>query len=673
MKTYDYIIIGAGSGGLTVAAGLGALGKNHLLVSENIGGECTHYGCVPSKKFLQLSKDPKNSPNPFPQIKAQVKDTLEHDDKILEDYKVNYTLGRANFTSTDTIKITPNDNSKPYHVKFKKAVISTGSSARRFEIENYPNSKILDNETVFSLKQLPKDLTIIGGGPIGVEMATAFSRYGVKVTLATRDHVLSREPREFAHKVIKTLKDNGVEVIEHLGEIKVNKEDITFINNEGEVVTTDPKPEFILQAIGRKPNTNLNLEQANIEVKKSGIQVDSNFRTTNWNIFAIGDVIPLPKFTHLANNQGRFLVKKFLMPLVSYKKTALPAVTFSDPTIASVGEAIANDFTEDILLDLSTSERAIIEGDKISKAILNVNMITGKINKASLIGPSSEHLVNFFTLMINQKISIRKISNFMAPYPTHFSAITSIQGKYLNLFKTNYKKYLTGFLKYNSSRIITAIVWTFMAYVILRTLHTYNYDQARIVEELAKIFRSDMGRLLFIFIYILKSFVPFPAILLTVISGSVYGFIQGVILTVIGSNLSALTGYGLGRFVFASDSDQNNPSEVAGIRKFIAQKPMIATFIARMGGLPFDIISYIAGAMKVPPLSFISGSALGTITGTIAFVSIGTSIQNIEDYENITIDPIYTYIGIAIFIASIISSRFVTKWSEKKHGVSIEK
>lgn len=444
---HDYIVIGAGSGGLLVAVGLLKLGKDVIVVSENVGGDCTHYGCVPSKTLLHLAKGyhSERDLNKKESLKRQALQTVRYmiqsftteEEKIIPENR--YIQGKAQFITTDCITVLSND--KQLDVKAKKRIIiATGSSTLRIKIPGVPNEKLITNEEFFSLNSLPKSISIIGGGPVGAEFATACAAFGIETHLISRSY-LDKEPKVLSVKSLDLLQQSGVKY--HAARPDSLKNGILQLDDGSEIKET----EYYLLALGRKPNMALNLEKAQVEYNETGIIVNKNLTTTNSHIFAIGDCTQSPQFTHLAANHGKFVLKKLLIPFVQRRERALPHVTFVNPPIASVGYIRETAHAHIFELDFSALDRARTNFDSNSFGIVSVNMVSGHLLGVSLIGDFSEELINVFTLMIDEQISILSMSDFISPYPTYGNIFHTLSRDYLSFMSAHWKSHPIGSIK----------------------------------------------------------------------------------------------------------------------------------------------------------------------------------------------------------------------------------
>lgn len=438
---HDYIVIGAGSGGLLVAVGLQKLGKDVAVISKNIGGDCTHYGCVPSKTLLYWSKRYKKTcnskekerikKNALKELVKKVNSFIGEEQHLIE--KEKYFKGSAQFMDQQTIKVS--NGSKNVLLRYKKkCIIATGSSPRLIEIKGLPKNKVVTNEGLFYLKSLPSSVTIIGGGPIGAELATACAIFDIKTHLVSTSY-LPKEPQKIGKKSLASLQDLKVDY--HKAKpVKLEKNKL-YLDNK----TTIPETDLYLIAVGRVPNVNLNLEKAQVDYSDKGIVVNKNLLTTNSKIFAIGDCTQNPQFTHLAANQGKFVLKKIALPFVQKRDRALPRVTFTNPPIASVGDLEKKANIKMFELKFSNIDKARTTYDQKSYGVATIDIKSGKIKGVSLFGDYSEDLINIFTLIIDKKIPILNLTDFITPYPTYANIFDALTVDYLAYLTTIWKKH----------------------------------------------------------------------------------------------------------------------------------------------------------------------------------------------------------------------------------------
>ncbi|MBP7768209.1 NAD(P)/FAD-dependent oxidoreductase [Candidatus Woesebacteria bacterium] len=440
-KIFDYIVIGAGSGGLLVAVGLQKLGKDIAVISRNIGGDCTHYGCVPSKNLLHLAKKyrgmadgtqrEKLKESALEQVQAMVASFVQEENTLIP--QDHYFNGTAEFIDSHTVQVTYPDTTSDVLRFRKKCIIASGSSPVRTQIPGVPEEKIITNEEFFYLPQLPKSITIVGGGPIGAELATACASFGVETYLLAREY-LSKEPKLLAERSLSTLQKMGVQYFAARIDRLENKKTIL------ESGVTIPETEYYLVAVGRKSNTQLQLEKAGVAYDEKGIKITHNLQTSTSDIYAIGDCTQSPQFTHVAANHGKFILKKLLVPFAQRRQRAIPRVTFTSPPIASVGELEETKNSKLFVLDFSKLDRAITNYDTDSYGLVLIECGTGRMKGAALYGDFSEDLITIFTLLIDEQIPVLQLSDFIAPYPTYGNIFHSLTVAYMNYLSKNWKQ-----------------------------------------------------------------------------------------------------------------------------------------------------------------------------------------------------------------------------------------
>ena len=696
MKQVDYLIIGAGSAGLTVAVGLAKLRKNVLVVSENIGGECTHSGCVPSKRFLFLAKQYMDSSDAsykkalrqdvFRRIRAKIQEIERHDAAFIEDNNIPFIKGRASFVNKHTIDIIEAGGKKRRTVSFRKAIIATGSAPFTIPVEGLPTEKIITNDALFELKELPESIVIFGGGPIGAEMATAFAKMGTVVTMVIRSQLIPVEPDEMVAVVRQQLEKLDVKIYEGVKDQTFDHEKHELVlygtgkkqSERGQVLARIPESDTYLMALGRVPNIyGLQLEKAGVDYDKTGIRVDTNLQTSQRHIYALGDVIHEAKFTHLAYDQAKYLVSQAIFPHINRKITALPAVTFTDPPISSVGELhedypsgseskLTGGFIKKYEVNFNESDRGKIEERTQMFGNFYVNMLNGRITGASIVGHFGEHAINMVTLAINKKATVFDLGTLITPYPTYINSINGLYTRFVSDFVTDIRWNILKFLFQQKTRILAVVFWLGTGLTLYWYLRSLEFNTRLLAEQLYNLFMSPFGVLLFVLVYMLRATISFSAVVLSLLSGVIYGFWGGLILTIIASNLSSVVAYFLGSTVFGKVEVQQRKSRagadrVGGVREFIKKNAFEAILVLRLAAFPYDLLSYIAGGVRAPFVPFILATAIGSLPGSIAIVSIGASVENIRDIENVSIDPIYLIGGVILMAFSILVSQVVKR------------
>lgn len=439
VRHYDLAVIGAGSGGLSVAAGAAMLGvKVVLLERGKMGGDCLNYGCVPSKSLLASSKAAHiykladrygldfNKPHiDMQDVAAHVHGVIDaiapHDSvERFTSLGVRVVQEDAHFIDAKTIQA---GNNK---ITANRIVIATGSSPVIPDINGLKRVKFYTNETIFDLTEKPKHLIVIGGGPIGCELAQAFLLLGVKVTLLARSEILPRDERDLAGILRSRLMAQGLSLLEHIKINRVRSDDgVIQVEVEKEGLADTIKGSHLLVATGRQANVDgLGLEKAGIEYSAGGITVDQRLRTTNKKVFAIGDVVGGYQFTHMANYHAGIVIRNALFKLpakVDY--SAVPWVTYTDIELAHAGllraDALKQDPNAKVLdLKLSAIDRAQTDREVEGKIKVIVNK-KGRVLGVSIIGPHAGELLLPWIMLIREKKTLRSLTDATVPYPTY--------------------------------------------------------------------------------------------------------------------------------------------------------------------------------------------------------------------------------------------------------------
>ena len=422
----DLCIIGAGSGGLTVAAGAAQMGASVVLIERHLmGGDCLNFGCVPSKALLaaahaaQAHRDSArfgvaaHEPQvDFAAVMAHVHGTIAaiapHDSVArFEGLGCTVIQASARFTGAREIE------AGGQRIAARRFVIATGSRAAIPPVPGLADTPHLTNETVFGLTELPAHLAVIGGGPIGLEMAQAFRRLGSKVTVLERATILPRDEPEAVAIIRSHLVAEGVRLLENTA---ITRVDPGAISLEHETI----HPSHILVAAGRQPVLEgLGLEAAGVTHTPKGITVDAGLRSSNRRIFAIGDCAGGPQFTHIAGAHGGIVIRRALFGLPAKTDyTALPWVTFTDPELAHAGltEAEAPG-CRTLIQPLEDNDRARAEGiaEGMAKLVLSPR---GVILGVTIVAPGAGEMIGMWALAIQKRMKVDAIAGLTLPYPT---------------------------------------------------------------------------------------------------------------------------------------------------------------------------------------------------------------------------------------------------------------
>src|SRR5215472_875440 len=434
----DICVIGAGSGGLSVAAAAAAFGVSVVLVEKNkMGGECLNTGCVPSKALIAAGKrahalaDARAfgvSAGPadidFGKVHRQLHDVIAaiapNDSKErFNGLGVRVIAGAARFKDRSTVVV-----GDGIEIAARRFVIATGSSPALPPIAGLEAVPYLTNETVFDLTALPEHLVVIGAGAIGLELAQAFRRLGAAVTVLEAGEPLAREDGECAAIVLDALAREGVIVRSNVTVTRVEGTDgkiKVVLAGDGEEAI---EGSHLLIATGRRANTDgLALEQARIARDRNGIVVNKRLKTKNRRVYAIGDVAGRGQFTHLANYHAGLVIRNALFRLpVKVNADLVPRVTFTDPELAHVGLTEAQARTRGLTIRVlrwpyHENDRAQTERETAG----HIKVVTdgrGKIVGATIVGAGAGELITTWTLAISRSLPIRALAGIIVPYPT---------------------------------------------------------------------------------------------------------------------------------------------------------------------------------------------------------------------------------------------------------------
>jgi pyruvate/2-oxoglutarate dehydrogenase complex dihydrolipoamide dehydrogenase (E3) component len=437
--TPDICVIGAGSGGLSVAAAAAAFGVSVVLIEKGkLGGECLNTGCVPSKSLIAAANHARaiararafgisagaaevDFGKVHDHVHAVIAAIAPNDSKErFTGLGVRVIEGAAQFKDRDTVVV-----GDAIEVKARRFVIATGSSPALPPIPGLDAVPYLTNETVFDLTTRPTQLVVIGAGPIGLELAQAFRCLGSAVTVLEAAQPLAREDPECAAILLDALAREGVELRANAAVVRLAAAgamiEVMVRGGNGEQTL---KASHLLVATGRRANADdLALERAGIARDRNGIVVDKGLKTANPRVYAIGDVAGRGQFTHLANYHAGLVVRNALFRLpVRVNEHAVPRVTFTDPELAHVGltETEARSGRRGIRVlrwpyhenDRAQAERATLGHIKV------VTDARGRILGATIVGTGAGELITTWTLAVTRRLNVRALAGIIVPYPT---------------------------------------------------------------------------------------------------------------------------------------------------------------------------------------------------------------------------------------------------------------
>ncbi len=446
--TPDVCVVGGGSAGLVVAAGAAQLGLDVVLIERALmGGDCLNFGCVPSKALIAAAKAaqaqrsgaafgiaPVEPRVDFARVMDHVAETIAAiapNDSVerFEKLGVRVLQEEARFVGRTEIQ------AGPHRIASKRIVLATGSRATLPPIPGLADAPHFTNETIFANRTLPAHLLIIGGGPIGIEMAQAFRRLGSQVTVLEAATFLPKDDPVLAAIVVARLREEGVDL---RGGVKIDRierssDGVVVLLGDGARVAGS----HLLVAAGRAPVTEgLDLDKAGVAHTKRGITVDASLRTSNRNVWAIGDCNGLYAFTHMAGYEASLFIRSALFRAPAKLDTAIvPWATYSDPELAQVGlgerearqkhgdgiKVLRWKFAEN---DRAQAERAT---DGLVKVVTDAR---GRILGAAIVGPQAGELIQPWCLALSKRLKISALASFVPPYPTLGEAGKRAAGSY---------------------------------------------------------------------------------------------------------------------------------------------------------------------------------------------------------------------------------------------------
>lgn len=468
--TPDICVIGAGSGGLSVAAIAAAFGVSVVLIEKGkMGGDCLNYGCVPSKALIATAKSADairhadkygiHVPDPvvdFQQVHDYVHSVIgaiAPNDSVerFTSMGVHVIEGAGKFINPRVVEV------NGIRIRARRFVVSTGSSAAVPPIKGLDSVPYLTNETIFERTEGLEHLIIIGGGPIGMEMAQAHRRLGAQVTVVEAFKALAKDDPEMTEIVLEKLKEDGIVIREEVKIARVEKSGsgvaVVLDNGKGEEEIIAGS--HLLVAAGRKPNVDgLGLKEGRIRFDRA-IKVSTSMRTSNRRVYAIGDVSGSLQFTHMANYHAGLVIRAILFRMpVKENRNIIPWATYTDPEMAHVGyteESARKKYRGIKVLrwPYAENDRAQTEG-KTSGLIKVIVNKKGKILGASIVGYQAGEMINMWSLAISQKMNISAISGYISPYPTvteisKRAAVTNLAGAAQNKWVQRVIKFLRRF------------------------------------------------------------------------------------------------------------------------------------------------------------------------------------------------------------------------------------
>ena len=467
---YDLVVLGAGTAGLVTAVGAAGLGAKVALVErDRLGGDCLNVGCVPSKAMIASARAAAavraageygvrvggDVTVDFPAVMQRMRrlraGIAPHDSAArFTELGVDVFLGEAAFVSQTAVTV----GGATLH--FRRAAICTGGRPAAAQIAGLAESSYLTNETIFDLHTLPPRLAVLGGGPIGCELAQAFARFGSQVTLIERgDRVLGKDDPDAAELVRQALLRDGVTLRLGCEVERVEQRDgAHLLTLSGDAASGNSAPlvaDALLVALGRQPNVAaLNLPAAGVAFDEHGVTVDDALRTSNASIFAAGDVASRFKFTHAADALARLVIRGALFPGGGKASgLTIPWCTYTSPELAHVGLTVAQAAERGVTIDTFTqpfakNDRAILDG--VSDGFARVHLKAGSdtIVGGTVVDEHAGDLIGYLAAAMTQGIGLKALGETIFPYPTRAGVFRALGDAYNRTRLTPTTKTLIG-------------------------------------------------------------------------------------------------------------------------------------------------------------------------------------------------------------------------------------
>lgn len=433
----DICVIGGGSGGLTVAAGAAAFGAPVVLVEKGkMGGDCLNYGCVPSKALIAAAKraDAMRNATPFGiagvEPEVDFRKVAAHVQSVVEAIAPNDSVERFTALGVHVVQAEARFRDRrtvvagEYEIRARRFVIATGSAPLVPPIPGLDEVDYRTNETIFELTRRPGHLIVVGGGPVGLELAQAHRRLGSAVTVIEAARALGKEDPELASVVLRRVRADGVEIRENSKVVRVGKRGRNgvrvHVECEGSSEVVDGT--HLLVAVGRVANVaGLGLEKAGVRFDGRGVTVGDGLRTSNRRIYAVGDAAGGLQFTHVAGYQGGLVLRPLLFRLgATQHRGIIPRATYTEPELAQVGltEAEAGN-TRISMLRWPYCENDRAQAERQTEGFIKVIAGRGgRILGAGIAGANAGELISVWSLAISKGLSLRDMTAFVPPYPT---------------------------------------------------------------------------------------------------------------------------------------------------------------------------------------------------------------------------------------------------------------
>lgn len=685
MYNYDIVMIGAGAAGLVASKLANGLGKKVAMIEKKkIGGDCTWFGCIPSKALIKSAsqahqltrlgefgletKEPVelNAAKVMEHVRAVVQaDADRIPPESFEAEGIDVLFGSGRFLDNHKFKLDQKV------ISSKKFIICCGSHPFVPSIEGLEEIDYLTNETIFDLEVLPKSMIVLGAGPIGIELSAALNRLGVKVTLLQRSSaILKKDDPELTARLLEILKDEGLVFLTNV-QVKSFSRDgnkITAHFEDEENVVQQIEAESVLVAVGRRPSLEgLELEKAGVEFDSQGIIVDEHLRTTAKNIYAAGDVVPPYLFSHIAEYEAVIAGTNACLPF-PVKKTNYDNIlwcTFTEPELAHAGltEAQARELYGDKIKIYRWEHKDVdrartdLEQNGLTKIVCGPK---GKILGIGILGHGAAEIMHEVQLAKSLNKPFYKIASVIHAYPSYSDAVRQPAKKcYIDILQNNFFikliKSLTS--KKNRKRMILLLV-VIVLLVGLRftgiadklTLGNLQTNAAKLRDfSNANYLRSV---LIYIVVYIAVTSFSLPgATVLTLAGGFLYNFFVGAIYVNIAATTGAALAFLFARYIAGRSIQKRFGDKLGKFNEELDRNGASYLLTLRFIPLfPFFMINLLAGLTNVSFLTYLWTTSVGIFPGSLIYAYAGQQLGEIKSVHDIfTGGVLLAFILLAVF------------------------
>ncbi|MHC4396365.1 MAG: FAD-dependent oxidoreductase [Planctomycetota bacterium] len=686
MYDYDVVVIGAGSAGLVACKLANGLGRKTALIEKRkIGGDCTWFGCIPSKTLIksanvahQMTRLKEFGLEPNGPVELNADKVMSHVRAVVqadadgfppENFEaegIDIIFGGPKFLDEHRIEL----NRRV--ISSKKFILCSGSRPFVPAVEGLEDIDYLTNETVFDLEILPESMIVLGAGPIGIELSAALKRLGVKITIIQRSVVLKKEDRELADRLAEKLRAEGITI---LTGTQVSK----FTHKQDKITATikdaqgqrDIEAESILVAVGRRPNIDeLALEKASVEFDAKGVKVDEHLRTTAKNIYACGDVVPPYLFTHIAEYEAVIATTNacFGLPIKKTNYKNVVWCTFTDPELAHAGlteqqaqERYGNKIKvyrwEHKDVDRAKTD---LEENGLTKIVCNR---TGKILGIHILGHNAAELMHEVQLVKSLKKPFSRIASVIHAYPSYSDAVRQPAKKcYIDILQNNFFiKLVQGIKKSRKTIVMGMILLVLLRILFLLPIKDWLVAGLKWAQSL-----GIWGPILVVVFYVAACILFLPGSVLTLGTGFVFKIFIGTVIVSISSTLGACAAFLVGRTIVRDWISR----KIAANEKFVAIDNAVGAegfkivLLTRLSPVfPFNLLNYAFGLTKVPLWKYALASWIGMMPGTVMYVYFGAGLRSLTDaaadkLETGVAGQIFFWFGMAAAIAVTV---FVTR------------